>query len=60
MAKVAGAPPVPLIARHDRHVLVAGRRGSRVEFVMDNDGAVERVVVHPDGVFRPEGAASPE
>ena len=50
-AAVAGAKPALLTARDETHFEVPGT-STRVEFVLA-DGAVEQVVVHPAGVFRP-------
>lgn len=52
-AAVAGAKPVQLWPRDETHFDVPGSAGTRVHFVLDDEGAVEQVVVHPAGVFRP-------
>ena len=55
LAEVAGGKPTALNARDDTHFDVPGSSGTRLEFVLGADGAVETVVVEPAGVFRPAG-----
>ena len=55
LASIAGGNPVGLRARDDRHFVVPGSAGTRLEFVLDGEGAVESAVVEPAGVFRPAG-----
>ncbi|MCA1711814.1 MAG: serine hydrolase [Actinobacteria bacterium] len=50
-AEVAGANPLALRPRDATRFEVPASPGARVEFVLDAEGAVERVVVHPIGVF---------
>ena len=57
--EVPGSKPIALRARDETHFDVAESAGSSVEFVLDGAGAVEQVVVHPGGVFRPELADGP-
>jgi CubicO group peptidase (beta-lactamase class C family) len=53
LAEVAGGNPTALTARDETHFVVPSSAGTRVEFVLTADGAVESVVVEPAGVFRP-------
>ncbi|MCA1710573.1 MAG: serine hydrolase [Actinobacteria bacterium] len=57
-AEVAGGKPLTLHARDAANFSVEGSPSTRVEFVLDASGAVEQVVVHPVGVFRPGPAAA--
>lgn len=51
-AEIAGGKPIALAARDPLHFAVPGSPGTTVEIVLNN-GAVEQVVIHPMGVFRP-------
>ena len=55
VAEVAGAKAVPLTARDATHFDVPGKAGTRLEFVLADDGSVRQLVVQPAGVFVPEG-----
>jgi CubicO group peptidase (beta-lactamase class C family) len=50
-AAVAGAKPVVLTARDATHFDVPGKAGTRLEFVLGDDGSVQQLVVQPSGVF---------
>ena len=58
LAEVAGTSPITLHARDATHFDVPGKSGTRVEFVLGSDGTVDRVVLHPIGVFRRSAATS--
>jgi CubicO group peptidase (beta-lactamase class C family) len=53
LAEVAGGNPTGLTARDETHFVVPSSSGTRIEFILGADGAVESVVVEPAGVFRP-------
>ena len=52
VAEIPGAKPIVLSARDATHFVSPGISGTRVDVVLSGD-AVEQVVVHPVGVFRP-------
>jgi hypothetical protein len=56
-ASIANGKPVDLTPRDATHFEVPGQSGTRLEFVLADDGTVDKLVVQPAGVFRPAANA---